>query len=305
MADSPAQISYTFPFQSYFDSTLNDAAVQAQGVGKMMVDTAAAPAQDVDTPGYGLALDPSSEAPVAVTFKGGSSGESSATILRPGQMIIPFGRGGQDRFSGFRFGLPFGWLGGGLVTLLVLRSPGCEIDWPVARRPVIIQRQTLDIYPKTQDITTLLGSGLNPNWPLRFPGTGTRAASGKSQASSPYLSAEPVMTIVRLVPPAALANPSTVRFLFFETKEFDLDNAQAPVLAPVAFEDVTFQSYNAAGAAGPVQTPLITHTSGGLVSLGIDPLSGPQTNMGVVAIDLGDGSDLSTSVVQVVRYGRI
>ena len=197
----PVQVSAVFPYQSYFDNTLLDTAVQLQGAGRSILDNAATPAKDSDVGGYGVALDPSSETPIAISFKSKQgSGTSAAVILRPGQSVFPFGRGANDAFSGFRWGLPLGWLGGGLVTLTVLQSPRAEMEWAGLRRQMIFHRMTLPILAKG---ATIIATNISPNWPLRFPSIGTRRTSQSgivSQALAPVLAVEPTLTLVRLVP---------------------------------------------------------------------------------------------------------
>ena len=308
----PVQVSAVFPYQSYFDNTLLDTAVQLQGAGRSILDNAATPAKDSDVGGYGVALDPSSETPIAISFKSKQgSGTSAAVILRPGQSVFPFGRGADDAFSGFRWGLPLGWLGGGLVTLTVLQSPRAEMEWAGLRRQMIFHRMTLPILAKG---ATIIATNISPNWPLRFPSIGTRRTSQSgivSQALAPVLAVEPTLTLVRLVTTTGVITiPPTVRFLFYATKEFDLNGANAFASTPVGFEDEGFPSVAQLGAGGAPQCPVLTLTSGLLAAIGIDSPSGGTTGMGVVAIDRGDGDDVSTAgaaggYIQVVRYGRL
>ena len=127
MSDAILQDARVFPYQSYFDAVLLEAAVLAQGTGQLLVDSAAVPARDSNTRGFGLGLDPSSETPIAVSFKRYSGSASGAMLLRPGQIVFPFGR--EEAFAGFRWGLPFGWLGGGLAGLTVIQNAKAELAW--------------------------------------------------------------------------------------------------------------------------------------------------------------------------------
>ena len=305
MADSPFQISKLFPYQSFFSTTALETAIQPQGAGQAIVSNAAAPAEDVNIPGYGVALSPDSETPVAIEFRRSMGQSSSAMILRPGQVMFPFGRQeGDDAFSGFKWGLPAGWLGGGQAGLMVLRSPRAELHW-LGRPEVVFHRQTLDVLAVG---AVVVPANVFPNWPCRFPSYGTRitAPSGiLGQGGAPIVAVEPSKTLLRLVTTTQLTKPSTVRFFFLETKEFDLSSAGVLGITAVAYEDVTFPVYLPGGLFGLNPMPVEVRNDGPLARLGIDPTSAGQTSLGVVAADVGDGDDLSTAFVQVVRYGRL
>jgi hypothetical protein len=102
-----------------------------------------------------------------------------------------------------------------------------------------------------------------------------------------------------------LTQPSTIRFLFYECKEFDLDSAGAVVASIPAHEDITFPTGTSVGLA-PTTMTAVEHTAEGpLVSLGIDPSIAGLTGIGVLPIDLGDGDALDSAILQVVRYGRL
>src|SRR5260221_7507391 len=125
------QISRLFLYQSYFDSTLLQNAILEQTRNSPIVESTV---QENQIPGYAIGLHPSSQTPVAIQFKLGAQPSSSqAIVLKPGQVVRPHGlpRGmNSGAFSGFRWGLPFGWLGGGVATLLVFSTPDADVSWP-------------------------------------------------------------------------------------------------------------------------------------------------------------------------------
>ena len=299
-----SMVTEQFLPQSYFDSTAKEKAVLDPGVGDNLVSSTA---KVVESRGYGVGLRPESETPVAVEFKKTSGGSKSAcAILKPGQVIFPYGRGAGDDFQGLRWGLPYGWLGGGLASLVVFGSPRSHIDWPHQNREIIIHRQRMAVLIKT---TAAAGVTLAPNWPTRFPSLGTKRAGtalALAAGGRPSLRAHPTRVAMRLRSAAVLTAPATVRFLIFNSNAFDLDLAGAAVAvtAGVTFQDVTFPSWSMAGtdlfAACP-QFPEQQFTDGPLVHLGCE-LSAAA---GVLALDLGDGADLSSSFIDIVRYGRL
>jgi hypothetical protein len=306
MADNSFQVSAIFKYQSYFDDTLLEAAVLPQGTGQLIADSADAPAQDSDIKGYGIGLDPTAELPIAISFKMGGK-ISAAQIMRPGQVVIPFGRTKADEFDGFKWGIPTGWLGGGRATLTIIKSPRAELAWMGIRSPIVMQRQTMKIQAKTFDITAGL-AGILPNWPIRFPSPGTRRGSATgtvAQSGAPVMTVDPSHTMIRLKKSAILTQPSSVRLLFFETKEFDTNSTGAVVTTPVGYQDITFPNDGAVGVNGPVQMPVQFYTDGIICRLGADPMQGGQTGIGVLAVDKGDGDDLSAAKLQIVRYGRL
>ena len=311
---APIQISHVFLYQSYFNSTLLETAVLPQGIGSAVLDSASTPAMDVNVSGFGVGLEPSSETPVAIAFKQNVGGNtSSAIVLRPGEVIFPYGRTPADAFSGFRWGLPTGWLGGGRAGLVVFRSPRTEIAW-FGRPELVFHRQEMYIWPTNTIVNSdNLVAKTVPNWPLRFPSPGTRRGTSiyldaVPQGGSPILTVEPSKTAMRLNLATVLAQPSTVRFLFMGTKEFETASDGSVTAGDIlGFQDVTFPTYAEAGISNnsPAQALLQYYTSGPLVSLGCDPAVGGLSAIGVAAIDLGDGDVIGGKTIQIVRYGRL
>jgi len=316
MADSPIQLSSSFLYQSYFDVNAAEAAVLNQGSGQLVVNTRATPAQEYEASGYGVGLDPTSETPVAVEFKSPRGSGSASVLLRPGQVIFPFGREKGEEFAGFRWGLPYGWLGGGRAYLTVLRSPHAELGWNPRAMPLVFHRQTIPVNIAGANLTIIEASTAhNPNWPLRFPNPGTQrytAAGPLSQASQPVLTVEPTSVLLRLrsvlVDPTAavLTLPSTVRFLFYGTDQFDLASDGTVIMSGVGFQDVTFPSYSKGGTNGVHQMPVEIRTDGLFTQSALNPATPGLNNLGVIAVSMGDGDDLLTNwAVDIVRYGKL
>lgn len=288
--DAPAvEIADYFNFQSYFDNTLLEKAIARQTPNEPIV-TKTKTVQDLS--GYALGLHPSSDAPVAVTFKGGQQQGSSAVFrLKPGQIIRPFGSpGGKGgKFSGFEYGLPFGWLGGGNVLLVVLRTADANVDWGDDRVELIYHRTRMKI-----QAAPLVAPTTPYNWPTRFPWP--KAASGSNalaQVGAPVLSVTPTRTLLRLRM-SSLASAASMRAYFVGTDALDEDqNGTVGVTTP-ACVDVTWGSW--APIAGDLpnqyQTQMFT---GELERLG--------ANNGWVLFVDGSAGLLANQYVDVVRYG--
>lgn len=158
--DGPTvQISKIFIPQSFFDSTQLAQALVFQSQGQAIASGTLVESQ---ISGFAVGLAPSSQTPVAVQFKaGGSAGSSGAYILKPGQVVRPVGLVGA--FTGFSWGLPFGWLGGGMANLWIFQSPDAKVDWH-GNPEVVFHRTRITI---TQPGSANVNAA--NNWPLRFP----------------------------------------------------------------------------------------------------------------------------------------
>lgn len=285
------QISKLFKFQSYFDSTLLQTAILEQSRNEPIVASTAVESQ---IPGYAIGLHPSSETPVAVQFKvGAQSASSQAIVLTPGQVVRPHGLPRDMKsgvFSGFRWGLPFGWLGGGVATLVVFQTPDSDVSW-AGDPEVIYHRQRMQI-------VNAAGFPTNApkNWPNRFPWTQARfGASSISQQGQAQIAVTPTRVMMRLRS-ASLAAPAVMRIVLHETTAFDLDSAGAVVAGVAGFLEQTWGSYAVAGGAGNLSTqyPYINIADAAL--LGAD-------DGGVTLQDMT--GTLVNLYVDVVRYGRL
>lgn len=294
-------VSALFPYQSYFDSTSLEKAILTQSTNEPIVGSTLRQEQ---IPGYALALSPNSQAPVAVQpLVGGSSAASQAVILRPGQIYRPHGKpdGFQGNFSGFRWGLPFGWLGGGVVTLYVLPSADAKVDWPGVSPEIIFHRQRMQILAPAS-----VAAAASKNWPMRFPWTqASRGASAISQAGAAIIGiAEPTRITMSLVL-TALPTASDMRIVFQETNDFDLDSTGAVIATQARFVDYTWGTYAASGITGNLNT-----------AYPVFDLTGPAARLaaddgGVALVDMTPGVTagapglITGQYVDIVRYGKL
>lgn len=287
------QMSRIFEFQSYFDNTLLQTAILSQRRNSPIVESTA---KEEQVPGYAIGLHPSSQTPIALQFKiGGQPTSSQAIILKPGMVVRPHGLPRDKKtgsFSGFVWGLPFGWLGGGLATILVFQTPDADVAWP--GNPEVIFHRT------RMQITNAAGlpAGIAPkNWPTRFPWTQAfQGASSVSQQGTSQIAVEPTKVIMRLRL-ASLAAANTMRIVFQETNDFDLDSAGAVIATPAGFVEQVWGTYAAAGGAGNLSTQYP------YIILGQDVTRLAAENGGVVLQDMTGG--LVNQYIDVVRYGRL
>lgn len=275
-----------FPFQSYFDTALLSTALLPQPTNSEgFVQSTIAEEQ---VPGYGIALHPDSECPVAVQVRGGAGGDSGTFILRPGQVLRPTGLDG-GAFDGFRWGLPFGWLGGGVAHLLVLLTPDSRVDFSGAAE-VIFHRVRVPVLDAGVALLT------DANWPRRFPWPDAVATLGGvlvDQRGDPLIAPVPTRVALRLRKDN-LAAPAAMRIIWTGTDDFDLGTITGAVLgADLTYVDVNWPAIT---PSPPAAFPLLT-------------LQSPEVRLGgdlctVNFVDL-TGGDLTGTYVDVVRYGRI
>lgn len=303
MNGPPVIIPVVFPYQSWFSTADQAKAIAVQAAGQAI---ASETTRNENVGGYGVGLDPMSETPVALEFgKTGDRGGSQTVILKPGQVFFPFGRAEGDWFNNFKWGLPYGWLGGGLARLVVFRSPRAEVVWD-GRPEVIIQRQRMVVLAAGADLATYnTAANVPPNWPTIFPPLGLKrqGTQALTQAGYPVLAVEPTKVVMRLNTPFATLNAaSTVRFLMYGTKGLDTTSAGALDTTNMAYQDVTFPLLVEKGInATPKQNSIVVLDYGPLVRLGCDLAAGG----GVIAIDYGDGDILSNMDIDIVRYAKL
>jgi len=291
--DSPGvALTELFAYQSYFDDALLSTALLTQSQNEPIIGSTR---KRSSVSGYMLGLHPSSQAPVAVQPRVGGQGASpQAVILKPGQVYRPHGKSGNQsgHFSGFDWGLPFGWLGGGICTLYVFPAPDADVSWP-GDPELLFHRQRMQIVNAAG-----LPADAPKNWPLRFPWTqAVRGASSISQAGAGIISVNPTRIELSLRA-ASLAAANEVRFVIHESNDFDLDSAGAVIAGLARFREYVFGSYAAAGGAGNLSTqyPVDEILGGPLNRIAAD-------DGGVVIQDITGG--ITESYVDVVRYGKI
>jgi len=293
------QVSRVFTFQSYFSDTLLQNALLAQRRNDPIVNaTGNLTLKEEQIPGYSIGLHPSSQTPVALQFKvGGKFSSAAPLILKPGQVVRPMGlpRDVQTSgFSGFAWGIPFGWLGGGLATIVVNPSSDADVAWP-GNPEVIFHRQRMKILAPAD-----LPAAASYNWPTRFPWTqafGGTIAAPISQAGTAQIAIEPTRVLMRLRM-ATVGAASRMRIVLQGTNDFDLDSAGATVLTACGYIDVTWGVVAGSGGAGNLATQY--------------PIAEPTTiwprlsadDGGVQLVDMTGGT-LANQYVDVVRYGRL
>lgn len=228
---TPAQeLQYIFPYQSYYSSTLLEQAIMDQPLATQIVQQ-----QTAQLRGYAVGLAPWSETPIAVRFNGGSEGQkgtSQVIHLKPGMIVRPQGEGtdGRGAFSGLFYGLPFGWLGGGLACLYVFQTADAYALWP-GDSEVCFHRQRALIGTSLAPISTTPGSSYN--WPGRFPWTNARSQSALAQGNNPAISlTRPTRTLMRL---RDSVNVDTMYMLYRGVDSFDIgSNGLAPTTTDVS-----------------------------------------------------------------------
>lgn len=290
-----------FPFQSYFDSGLLETAILPQPPNQPIVPSTLS--KPIMTAGYGLALTPSSQTPVAVQFfTGGQQGRSATYRLKPGEVIYPYGRpdgiGNNGQFSGFQWGLPFGWLGGGSATLITLRTADAEVNWANDENELIYHRMRLQIVDAAA-LPVLAGAYSGPiNWPQRFPWpAAVSGVNSLTQRGRPAIAVFPTRTALSLR--LATVAGSTMRMYFVGTNDFDTLSTGVADLTGVRATDIAWGTWaQQAGAVAPFNSTFeMQFLTGEAERLAADA--------GAVALAAPVGNELINSFVDVVRYGKI
>ncbi len=239
-------VTALFPFQSYFDDTLLEKALLLQSQNEPIVDSTA---REEQISGYSVGLHPSSQTPVAfLPLVGGQPGSPQAVILKPGQIYRPHGRPGSKpgNFSGFRWGLPFGWLGGGVATLYVFPSADADVAWP-GDAEVIFHRQRMKIIAPA----AVIAQNAFKNWPMRFPWTqALRGSSSVSQKGAAIVSISRPTRVMMSLRLNVLAAAAEMRMILQGSNDFDLDSAGAVILTTPRFDTYVWGTYTASGGAG-------------------------------------------------------
>jgi hypothetical protein len=285
------QLVDNFPLQSYFDSTLLSAAIipsSANGNG-----IASSTLRNRPHEGIGIALLPTSQAPLAIvpTMESGASA-GAAVVLKPGEVYYP-----GAPFKALQYGLPFGWLGGGLVHLLILRENFGDVLF-TGNPEVVIQRQRMPVRAPASNPASIA-----PNWPLTFPWLNAINNLGGSQPGAAVFSVTPTRIALRLrsAPPGA---GGVLRLFSWATDDFDAQNTALDVastydalgtsasILDVAFPSVTASAFQVGGVT-VAEFPLVMYTANAL------RCGGPSAVVALVDI----GSVYANAYVDIVRYG--
>lgn len=301
-AGAPQQITKVFPFQSYFDASFEAIPASAlleqppnQGIIQSTLQN------KNQSEAYAVGLAPWSEAPIAVRMQSQDDGGlSTPLILRPGEILSPTGyaRGAAYRnFRGLEWGLPFGWLGGGLVSVFLFKSPDTLPDWTYGSKEVCFHKFRTTI----RAASAVPPSPMYWNWPTRFPwarafrGSG---ASGLSQAGEPNLSVSPTKTLLRLNG-VSLAAAEACRVVFWGTDTFDSTSAGLnPSTQPTVTESAYYEFSWPANIAGgwPAHQPVVTLP---------EEFNKIAANAYGITVEAIAGGSLVGGTVNVVRYGMI
>lgn len=302
-AESAGVVSLRAQFapQSYFSSALIERALLAQNVAEPIVPSTVLVE---NTAGYGFALHPSSECPVAVTMLLGSGGKSgSSTItLKPGESYT-----GQTPFHAFRWGLPFGWLGGGAVQLRVLQERDDALLEPTSNE-MVFHRIRLPIWGITGN-PAAAGRGTSANWPRRFPWPNAFDLNSNPQKGQPALGVTPTRTVFRLRM-TAVASQARVRFLLLKSDDLDLQSDGVTLDAinvSGSWVDLVFpqiaQSGFQIGSVATTEQPVLVQINDETCRVGGDSAIAVLIDMDGT---LGAGTNLDTvKFCDVERYGYL
>ncbi len=295
------EVSDVFDFQSYFDNTLLHAALLRQNPNEPIVKSTLS--EPIQISGYGLALHPSSEAPVAVQFMtGAQQGASQTYHIKPGQVVRPQGKEFKDgQFSGFVWGLPFGWLGGGSATLIVLRAPDARVEWASDHAEVVYHRVRLKILaPAAVSAAGGVYTGAL-NWPQRFPWpAAVFGTNGLTQRGQPALAVHPTRTALslRLATVSNAVTAQSMRCNFVGADVWAQSSTGSISLADVRAADIIWGDWaQQAGAVSPFDTAYQT-----LVLTG--ELERYAANAGALVLT-STVAALQDQYVDAVRWGRL
>lgn len=285
-----------FPFQSYFNAAAEGTTPPSSAVLVQPSDDPIIPStlrKRTGQSGYMLGLAPWSEAPVAVAFDLGPAGKASPIILKPGQVIAP--ASGQ-KFKGFDYGLPFGWLGGGAITLALLKTPDAKVDWTGIQSEVLFHR-----FRTTILTGPIAANSLVPNWPNRFPWPALYRYDGANppatqNAKAVISIAEVTRTLLRLnVGATDITNDNACSMLFYGTDHFSIGaDGITPVNTDEFFYDIQW----------PVNATVVVGARNPLVFLPRE-IAAVAANTYGVRIYAPIGSALIGKTVDICRYGRL
>ena len=288
---APASIIRTiFPLQSYLSSTLLQNALAVQDPNDPIV---AATKNTRQVKGRLVGLHPASETPITIRLnpRGDSSGVDTIT-MSPGQVM----RVKANGFYGIEWGLPFGWLGGGLAQLVFSDSEDTYVAWPEVRPEVMFHRQRIQIVADANPTTTPAVSAAN--WPLRLPWTNAfRNAGGTltSQQGAPLFAIEPTKVLLRLrLNSLAAATPMRMIAQGFDSLDLGTDGATI-AFTDFTAEEITWPSAIATAVSTPY--PVLDVRTGILLDGGDQAV--------LTFTDLATSVALTNQYVDVFRYGRL
>jgi len=231
-----------------------------------------------------------------VKFNFGGEGSSAVVVVRPGETYVPAG----DRpFKGFNYGLPFGWLGGGVVTFNIYKTPNARVDFAAKPDKVLFHRF------RTTILAAPVGPFVSPayvNWPSKFPWAKVQRYEGVGnnpafQGTKPTMVIKEPEAVLRLncgTTDIALGN--VCRMVFFGTDAFGIGaDGETANNADNLFYDLNWPIPSLAGI-GTDANPVIDLPM---------PIARLASNQWGVAIYAPTGSPLIGMTVDIARYGRL
>ena len=298
------QITETFPYQSYFDSTLLWKALLEQPLGQPIIQSTLRQQQ---ASGYAIGNHPDSQAPVAVVFSGeGRQSGSAVHIIPPGGIVRPTSGlvSGDNGFQSFSWGLPFGWLGGGTVTIAVFQTPESWADWTPNNEMIFHRFRAQILAPGSIPAAGSITSWPR-NWPLRFPALNVqRGSSSIPQGGAPQITISQPGTIEFNLH-TTISSPSKITALLYRTTDFSDEQVATP--SPIPLEAIEFtvpgQTTLATPAGYTLRTPFLGPYA--LARLGCNAkATSVATMLGGVHF-VSDDAQLQGQYMDVVRYGYL
>ena len=302
MPDSKAaanQISKTFAFQSYHDTTLLWKAILEQNNNQPIVQSTV---EQQQVSGYAIGNHPDSETPVAVVFSGdGRPSGSAVHIIPPGSIVRPAkGVLGEDGFQSFSWGLPYGWLGGGTATIVVFQTPDAWAEWS-PRNEVLFHRFRAQIVAPSAITSTL--TDWPRNWPTRFPNFVMRRGNATvvTQQGAPQIAiSKPGRVVFSLR--TTLASASSMKALFYHTTDFSDEITATPATVPFDSVEFTVPARSAYVYGANTVEYTLFDAPDIMSRLGCNGLSSYQI-AGVQFVS--DDPNLQSQYIDVCRYGYL
>ena len=291
------QFTVRYPLQSYYDAaaevtTPRSMAVLNQPVNEAIVKSTRKAADNQS--GYAIALSPDSETPMAFEFEFGEEGATAAVVVRPGETHVP--NGGKP-FKGFSYGLPFGWLGGGVANFQVFKSPDARLDFSSVPEKVLFHRF------RTTILTGVVGAITPPayvNWPSKFPWNKLNkyalGVTPENQSAEPTMVIKEPEAVLRLNQGAtSIAAGNAASIVFWGTDAFGIGADGVTALnTDNLFYDIYWPD-NSVVAVGD-RNPVIQLPS---------EIARLASNQWGVSIYAPPGSPLIGMTVDIARYGRL
>lgn len=292
------QFTVRYPIQSYFNAlseatTPTSMAVLEQPVNEAIVKSTVK--RDADNQsGYSVALSPDSETPLAFSFDFGEAGATAAVVIRPGETHVP---NGEKPFKGFTYGLPFGWLGGGVATFQVFKSPNARLDFASKPEKVLFHRLRTTIKVGAAGAIT---PPAFVNWPSKFPWNKVfryqLGVTPENQAAEPTMVLKEPEAVLRLNQGAtSIAAGNACSVVFFGTDAFGIG---ANGLTAVNTDNLFYDIY------WPDNTTVAVGDRNPVIALPLE-IARLASNQWGIAIYAPAGSPLIGMTVDIARYGRL